>query len=437
MTTQTADKTSSTAPPPHKALSGSHWGIALFVTLCFAFGNWGLEYTPIGEWLQFETFSALNSLLPPFAPEPLPVIVVDISELRYDSINGTDRDALKLLVKEIASQRPYAIGIDIDFSPQNGKPPLRKDEKFFEYCDGISKNDHVPIFLGIHRTLYSAPEYWLGFPDYNHLAVGIGLHSKDTRQMVRWIANPTDKQHRYLRSMAEALSEEYLKARSLPHPSPHLPTFLMETTLTAPREAGGQVVAGANEEISVPQVGEFHYGQSPVNYSKLEELTRETISVNVGEKGPSISGRFNDKVVILGDTHVEDMFTIPGPVQPVRGIYLHASTVYTFARQPLCEFRVLVRFLMDVLLSIGLVVQLSYLKASSATERHKERVRRHGATLILVLLAGWALVRFAGVLWLDFIPITVSLLLHPWVERKVHHRWTGWYSRRSESVHSD
>ncbi len=463
MLPRTRSKNLSTEPSLRKPAK-TNWMLALFVTLSFAFCNWGLEFTPIGRWLEFEAYDLLRAALPAFEREPLPIVVVDISELPSYVDRPTSRQMLQQLLEKIADGEPAAIGIDIDFSPFANKRPSREDGEFFEFCTDIAQGKRpdgrqatpVPVVLGIDRMCFRSPEFWLGYRQYKGLAATISVRPKDTRRIPRWITGavygppeprPSSKEGegshgsavkgekaeahvgtRRLPSMSEALAEAY--AHKLPAPN-HF-AWLLETMPADPANEHGLQVGGEEEEIDAPSLEGFRYGLSLVNYSKLEELRREKIVVNMQQGKPVICGNFKGKMVLLGDAELSDIFTIPGPVEPIRGVFLHACGAYTFTRQPLYVFRPVVRTMLDIVLSLFLVVFLSRLDTLDEKERTRRQRQRLVGVLLLVLAAGFALVRLSGIVWLDFIAIVVALALHPTVEHRLHHWLEERHKRKSD-----
>lgn len=444
----------STEHLPHKSAK-TNWTLALIVTLCFAFCNWRLEFTPVGHWLEFETFDLLRAALPAFEKDPLPVVVVDISKIPSYVDRPTSRQGLQQVLETIADGEPASIGIDIDFSPFAYKRPSREDGEFFEFCTALSQGKRsdgrqtapVPIVLGINRMCFKAPEDWLGYPQYNQLAATIGVRPKDTHRIPRWITGAiygtleplpsstgsdeslssarkggnvrTQDGTRRLPSMSEALAEAYLTRL----PAPDRSAWLLEMMPADPSREHGLQVGGEEEEIGAPAPEGFRYGLSLINYSKLEELRREKIVVTMQKGKPVVSGNFKGKMVVLGDAEVSDVFTIPGPVEPIRGVFLHASGAYTFTTRPLYGFRPVARTLLDIVLSLFLVAFLSRLDALDEQERTKRQRQRLAGVLLMVLAAGFALIRWSGIIWLDFIAIVVALALHPTIEHWLHHWW--------------
>ena len=431
---ETQGPTPKKSQPPHWGKSGlalwKRWGLALTLTLIFAVGNWQLESTSVGRWLQFEAFSGLHALLPPFGSEPLPVVVVNIHDLPSYQGHATSRTDLQSLIDEIADQKPAAIGVDIDFSPEEYKPQTPEDQEFFDFCHDLTlgkrddgrRLDGVPIFLGVHRALFQPPEYWLGYPDDNGMAAALSMPQRDSRRLPRWYAGPPYGDEVYLPSLAEALAEAYVAGPGKALPGPRRLARLVETIPSAPSGEHPSEVGGVEEEIKSPAPAGFRDGLSPVNYSKLEELKRETLPVNMRNGKAVITGDFQGRIILLGDTDATDVFTDPGPLQPFRGVYLHACAAYTFTQQPLYEFRPPVRFWLDVILSIVLIAALYGLEVLDEVGQRR-RQGRHLGILGLTLFLGWLLLCWAGILWLDFIAILIALALHPSAEMHSHPLW--------------
>src|SRR2546423_11402677 len=114
------------------------------------------------------------------------VAIVDVTDLPRESDSGVSeggsavsRPALLGLMSELIAKtepKPKAIGVDVDFSPDdNGNPITARDYAFFRDCLAVSRASGVPIFLGVHRHAGDRPNKWLGSPEAAELAAGIAV----------------------------------------------------------------------------------------------------------------------------------------------------------------------------------------------------------------------------------------------------------------------
>ncbi|MFZ0800184.1 MAG: CHASE2 domain-containing protein, partial [Terriglobales bacterium] len=120
----------------------------------------------------------------------IPVVVVDVSQLSVEASPGTltPREQLTSLIDKVAAQNPAAIGVDIDFSPDEAGWTARGGPQFFDHI----RNVPTPVYLGIDRSRYAEPSAWLGSPDYQNLAAAVVIRSDDNQEMPLWIARGAD-----------------------------------------------------------------------------------------------------------------------------------------------------------------------------------------------------------------------------------------------------
>src|SRR5207248_1354889 len=80
-----------------------------------------VEQTALGKQLELAGYNLLQLRL---SAERVPVTVVDTSDLKPQTYNiagqtgtATPREPLRKMIEAITEQKPKAIGVDIDFSP--------------------------------------------------------------------------------------------------------------------------------------------------------------------------------------------------------------------------------------------------------------------------------------------------------------------------------
>jgi CHASE2 domain-containing sensor protein len=388
----------------------------LVVTVALVVAKVGFEHTDIAQRLDLLGFEFLQSRLSTFQDKSrLPVLVVDISGIRGgrgDEV--TPRAPLMALIDAIARDRPRAIAVDIDFSPNETGLLSEDDPAFFEHC--LSLTAQVPIVLGVYRARAAGPDSWLGLPRYRALAANIAIplegSNRTTTRAPRWTAPRSDGAS--LPTMAYALASAYRATAPAPSPSAWV-RWLADVPGSAASEDGP--------------------ASSLVNYSKLAQLRHEMIATRTPQSVAEFKSFYRGRMVVLGDANDEestDKFNPPiGGVTP--GVYFHAAAAYTFAVEPLYELKPVVRLLLDALLALPILL-VSWLRhrprraAASPTDSGYERLLRqadawYGALAMAgVALLGVLLVGHFAIMWTDFVLVILALPIHRFVERVIEDR---------------
>jgi CHASE2 domain-containing sensor protein len=369
-----------------------------------------LEKTPFIEQIELLGYNQLQwQLSSRFNADDFPIQIVDISDLVAMPTPGaatpvTPRDRLFDLLKGIADQKPLVIGVDIDFSP-NGfgyRDPVN-DPKFFADVIGLWKDPAPKLFLGVADVCKTPHKEWL--PDeYNKLAACIVVPNGDDRKMLKWIKIGASEQGPM---MCAALAGE--RARS-----------------------GSKAWWWPSWALKASRVKELSDGASAeaflVDYSPVKTLEHDKLSTISGQSAKEEGRRFKGKIVLVGDATVSkasagDMFPIPGrPWDIYPGIYVHACAAYTLIRDPLYELTSCGRIVLDLLLAMGVIgsvaaIRMFYARTHWTVATHRLMSVFTGIVAIAVLFGGLALVRFAGILWDDFLVVLIVLLLHPKIEK--------------------
>lgn len=394
--------------------------LGFVLTALFVFAKIGLEHYYWGHRVELFAFELLQGRLSPFDPD-LPIVVVDISEIEKGK-NGQviNLETLKEIIAAIAEQKPRAIAVDVVLIPESeesqnqddAKETAKQTQQYFEFLDFCQqlKEKGTPIYLGVGARTIEKPENWLGEEKYKDMAATVLIKKEDTSRIPIWVKASPDAEKLF--SLSASLANAYKKI--------HLPTSLSWAIETE------EELPGTKRHLEQ----DIEYADALVNYSKLEAiqqnrlLTRSKISVTEsGEK-------FRSRMVILGDgikAKAMDNSIVVGRNEPIPGIYLHACAAYTFAREPMYEFKLWVRLLLDFLLSAFVICWIAikrYKHLYSTNPRkvfdwHKFQSRLTIITTLGVLLVAVLLVRWVGVLWLDFLLVAFALWLHPKVEKLV------------------
>jgi CHASE2 domain-containing sensor protein len=390
-----------------------HICIGLLITALLIGAKIVFEHSALGHRVELLTYELLQGQLTGIDKDPLPVVVLDISAIPGGTAGQpTPRADLTKLIEAIAAgsatTKSRAIGIDIDFSPglQGPQDPLH-DATFFDFC--LLKSSSIPIYLGVHRTIASSPRTWLGIKDHIPLAAAVYADPDDTARLPVWF-EPPGKEKQRLPALGTALAESYRKG-SLPQPRWWLRPFV---------HTSQEVTINLEDASSHPVLT----SERLINYSKLELLQQTAIPIKNAEGITQIIELLNNKVVILGRVRdATDRFNVPGRDTPVAGVFLHASAAQTFIKEPLFELNLAFRLLADFLISfliIFLVARIRFRKnrAGNINWHRRQKIYTYTAA-VLIFVAGFMLVRYASVMWFDFVPLIVALLVHLSVERRV------------------
>lgn len=413
------------------------WG--LVVTFILLLTKEWLEVTPIGERLKSNTYDLLQERLSSaINNEDLPVVVVDISEsdaLKQKASDGGDavtpREPLIKLITAIAKQKPRAIGVDVDFSPEQGRYLTRTDPEFFAACLRLRDVTNVPIFLGIFRSQTLPPDTWLGSRDYEPLAASIVVPN-DFKKMAQWMQVYGDTP-RKVPTLSAALADAFYKSDWQP---PRLLRWVLVST---------------EEKKLAPRI---KVAEFLIDYSPLDALDKETMRLKALVKQPEVASELReeltDKIVLIGGATLgkeSDTFVAPNRSSPIPGVYVHACAAYTLIKGPLYEWKPTIRLTLDILLSaivFGIVI--------AVTEYYRLRTdrivatRRLGVAVALsiacvLVVVGVGLVPRTRIMWDDFLLVIVVVLVHPSVEDGAGKLWAwlrnGWRLAWRKLVFSD
>lgn len=392
--------------------------IGLITTIFLLAAKFVFELTDVERRMEAYGYEVLQSYLPPFTSrENMPVVVVDIGKLEGGTEeHPTPRAKLKEIIGAIAKESPKAIGVDVDFSPEeNGGWQDDEDPEFFNYCLSITEKG-VPVFLGVDRSLESPPNAWLGLERFKSLAAGMRFQFPDTNRIILWV-KPAETSER-IPSLSLALAKSYRE------------DLLKPPALFAPML---EDIEDHNQQTETLAGSEFTYSNAIVNYSNLEALESQSLSTisatSIGEHGT----RFRNKLVLIGRmSNTDDKHIVVGRNTAIPGILLQASATYTLAKSPLFEFSSRARILIDLILPLFIMIVIAYVRYRN---HHVNKYNWHGkvwkaiiVTTALVFVGGIVLVRWAGIIWFDFLVVIMALLLHPLIEKKVEawlYRWIG------------
>lgn len=417
----------------------------LFIALVLAI-KLVVERTTFGKQLELMSYNLLQLQL---SSERVPVTIVDISDLEPQVFNidgrtgkATPRESLREMIQAIADQEPKAIGVDIDFSPDENGYIHPRDPEFFQFCLDTQKQTRVPMFLGIKRTISKAPAEWLGSEKYQDLAANI-LIPKDSKRMVNVIRvgdelkpGGAGKESIPSKAMSVVLADAYGRESN---DSLRWHQRLHEFGIEELKRF--EFIERMSEKRLGPGLSVEDF---LVDFSPLESIEplRTINPVVLGDQ--SQRRRFEGKIVLLGDgtlNKAADTFVVPARQQPYPGVFLHACAAYTLIREPLYEVTQKGRLGFDILFSVSILLAVIFIRLyyrNKASEK-VAMYRLQGFFTLLVVLAaiivGVVFVRTTRVMWDDFFLALIALMYHPSIGRYLESSWKEIRKHASAAFH--
>lgn len=411
---------------------------ALIAVPLLLLGLW-LEKTRFGEEVQVATYNLLQGHLAASpVPDSLQVIVVDISSIKPRVVDDgisqrlvTPRDEIERLLKNIAAHHPAAIGVDVDFSPQVQESTYQApdDWKFFDEVIKLSEelrnatgDSARGIYLGVGRNIGDR-DSWLGEAKYANLAGGIVVPFAENGPVIR--SMPA-----YLQPVAECGSTHHETCGKLPSLAwamvngrqaqlKDMRQDFMVSQSEFERSSRGNE---SDDETAAKIVGEDYL----VDFGAVDKLERETFPASGVTAAPDQDSIFRNRYVLLGDKDlslVGDRLVVPGHAEQIKGVYAHASAIYTLVQRPLYALRPFVDIVIDVLLGALSLVVVGWLRfyfAKRGPENvSKDRVDALTTFAVILMLVGigyFAVYRWRLV-WIGYAIVIMMQLLHLVVDR--------------------
>jgi CHASE2 domain-containing sensor protein len=383
------------------------------------------ELTPWGQYLEDRAYEAL---LARFVAEgsktPPGVLIVDISSIKPQQWerNGakgiaTPRPPIQDLIEVLSEPELHAkaIGVDVDFSPDNGQLIHPDDVTFFERCYNRAKETKVPIILGVKRTALRAEE-WLVEDKYQRLAAFIGVrtsshwhdHWSDRATYWIWAGNGDP-----LRSMSAALARVPLDQ-------------LMRDRKRWAMEATSIIDFGPLQRILEDNIVHVHFRdpKQVQNASTPSNLT----GIDKREFRAQVEDRISNRIVLIGDApqencdseHDRDCFRVTGVPNSIHGVFLHACAVTTImTNKPINQLTLLGRVAIDSGLAMFVIIAVNVsiwlrrcfrLPVGRFEELWKDLIFTL-LTIVIVIIAAISLISHMKLLWTDFIIVCVVLFL--------------------------
>ena len=376
-----------------------------------------------------------------------PVRIVDISSLKPSSpasatgaIVVTDRPELTKYLDQVAKAGPRAIGIDLIFDPAPDGTISDEDYNFLNHCLNLTgPHGPIPVRVGIYSTLALGPERWLGDPRFKDLGASIIVPFKDEDHK----SAPTGRMFRQFR----------FKVNNKPVTANSLSYSLFQI---AQREATNQLKLTKHFDAS----GRVEFeADTPflINFGVLQKLMGppSKSSIIKAEDIGSHSSDLRDNIVLIGRAtpgEAPDVFTTTASDDPIPGVYIHAAAVYTLMEAPLWELSGWVRYSIDFLLALVILVLdrwMDHLRGLGSHDKGRTTPSAisflaratfsgMGAPMwlgslpevvvpallaVCVLMVGVLFVVFTKFYWTDFVAVAIVLLIHKPLEAGCHIVW--------------
>jgi len=394
-----------------------HFWIGLAILLLFSGLKLGLGRTEYGHWLHVQAYYWLHSHVARSGRvgEKLPVVVVDISDLKPVPVAGPDpqarleftpRDELTRLVHNLTEgplpASPAAIGLDIDLSPETNGFVAPGSFDFFDVCLRASERG-IPVVLGVRRMEAFGPEAWLGHAKYAPLAASTSRPKGMVTQMTYEYEFGSGA--RPLRSLSHALAHAF-RARH-------------GEAAGNRRRLLGLLTHEISVEVPIPTIEEFKVRQFYVDFSSLKALQssgipRMEILTNLPGK---LADRISGKIVLIGDaSRAEDMAMVPGEPEPVPGVFVQACATRTLVEARLLELRWWVGLGLSIILSLAALGAVhgacwKYSQRSDVTPIPLNLILTL-VVVVLLLVSSVELVRRVRVMWLEVFAVCLVVFTH-------------------------
>jgi CHASE2 domain-containing sensor protein len=321
-------------------------------------------------------------------------VVVDISTVNFDRSLPTDRDQIAELVDELEKLGASAIGLDIDFSPDDqGNFISPRDPKLFN--DWMRLRN---VRVGVFRREGLAPDQWLGRSEFRDLAAGIRVPESDVQHAYYFTSAATSAA--YLVQLPAALSEVIGESSV-----PRFGSSEDRTLIRRPLGAG---------------IGSMEVGEYVIDYSFLGRIPSVpyTDPQHLRYYGEQIQGR----VVLVGDLRDSADANCTGQSRtPVAGVLVHACAFASLTHGRLLEIDRATSRRYDVYLFAIVTALLSGARALQMFRRGGVHFNLHVLEIALYTTAAVAV--FGGcffflhvtrLFWPDFLWISTALFFQPY-----------------------
>jgi CHASE2 domain-containing sensor protein len=362
-----------------------------------AFRN--LEYSIIQRVLLSEfavTTSVVNN------DKRLP-IVIDISPAVADRSGPTDRTMLTTLIDDLKAKGARAIGVDIDFSPDESGNYIDAGDPYL-FAKWLQDGK---VKVGVFRHIGDSSSHWLGHPGFSDIAAGMMLPASDSTYGYHYTSPdlatahgrpPLDEKRE--KAPKEQLVQLATAVYSVMHPGDpwHFVTNPHRTEI--------------DERIAIAKY--------PIDYSYLLKI--RTIPYQKGGDLRLFKRDIEDRAVFIGDTRdPEDSRAIPTEKVPLPGVMVHAAAFATMNVRLLRYIEGPESFLYESVLFLVAWAVMSFTHGRNPAHRPSRRWNPHSieivssaAAAVVVLLVSTTFLWLTRFYWPDFLWIAAGFFLHPY-----------------------
>jgi hypothetical protein len=304
--------------------------------------------------------------------DPRLPIVIDIASIRQDRTLPTDRTRLSELVDTLRRMDAAAIGLDIDFSPEDsGNFVTPQDPRLFEKW-----KQYGNVRVGVFRREGDLPRRWLGRGDFQELAASLLRPMHEPSLAVQYTARA---------GTAELHPSDVLLA---------MPAALYEIV-----NPGSRAKLLENPRLSRAVVDDrLAFGHFPVDFSFVDRL----------------------EVLKYGDKNSLDQYAT------LIGVLLHASAFATLNRGILQQPDPIQNATYNALMALGAfmvvgAVRIWRLKRlpPSALDPHATETLAFTVAAVTLILTGIVVVGFGRVFWPDVLWLALGLFMFPHLKHVV------------------
>ena len=396
--------------------------LALAISLLIIGAKTLFEKTDTGHVMAFMAYDVIENRLKPSDGTIVNVVGTDKLPTQPGPFNRqiTDRKALMDLMREIAKYKPAAIGVDIDFSPDEPTPGTfvfhdsKADPAFFEECLRI-RDFGVPVFLACYLTSEHPEKTRFVEPKYGALAASPYATKVDNRLMPVW--SYRRDRDAFIRSLGSSLANAYRKGEA----HWRWPRWFAESE----REVE------VTERTTVAEV--------LIDYSDIDKFELAAIQDAKPADITKIASKIPGSIVLLGAVDPESRkdvtFSIAGlSRKSYTGVFKHACVASTLATRPLSELTFIGNLMMDIALSGTAIFGLAWVRlrsirsSKSDTQVEVWQGRFTWIVILLTVLIGIAWVNITHIMWDGFLFVCIALIIESRIEPMVHqaiHRLKG------------